>query len=70
LTHKLYGQSRERFHHSVFQAGGHALHKFDPFLGREEGRFIGVDADSNDQSVDQLAAASDHIQVSERDGVE
>jgi hypothetical protein len=47
-----------------------AAHKIHSFLGREQRLFLDVDADADDQAIDQAAGPVDHIDVAESNGVE
>ena len=50
--------------------GKHLFDHFQPFLGRKQRFFAGMDPDGDDQPVAQPDGVPDHIQMSIGDGVE
>lgn len=55
---------------NIRKTGGRASDQLAAFLGGEPGRFLRIDADGDDQAVEEAAGALDDVKVAEGDRVE
>src|SRR3954469_2227426 len=63
-------QSVESEHFDVFELARHLLYQRDTLITRKEGAFLRVFADADDEAIDQPAASTNDIQMTQMNGVE
>ncbi len=70
LPRKRHGQAVERLDRDVAERGDDPPQQLDAVRLREKRRLLRIDADADDEPVENAAAAPDHVEVSVVDGVE
>ena len=70
LADELHGQAVELSHVDVAEFLGHLADQLDTLIAREQRLLVDIEADADDQFVDEPAAPLDHVEMAQRDRIE